>query len=108
MVNLRHPVTGLTKQAPTGYSWWTFFFGFFVSLRRGMTKETLAMILLFPVQPIPNIYYSFTINKAYATKLIEDGYVPCTELDQHKLREMGIEISFNFYQDIIKSEQVAS
>ena len=37
MIVLKHS-TGLIKECPTGYSWTTFFFGFFVPAFRGDLK----------------------------------------------------------------------
>ncbi|MCR9204942.1 MAG: hypothetical protein NXH75_10210 [Halobacteriovoraceae bacterium] len=89
-VNFKHPTSGLIKECPEGFSWTTFFFNGWVPLFRGMW--TAFAITLFS-GGLAGLYYMFTINKIYATDLMEKGYSPASDLDVDKLSRMGISIS---------------
>lgn len=70
-----NPHTGAKKDAPVGFSWTTFFFGFFVPLVRGDWKWALLMILLaIFTLGFAMIYSWFAYNKHYIKDLIGHGY----------------------------------
>ena len=83
-VNLKHPSTGLTKKGFYGFSWTTFFFGFFPALFRG---DFITFIGGFVIAAIIGIVtfgigmfvigfiWAFMYNKYYTRKLLEKGYV---------------------------------
>ena len=66
---------GLTKEAPVGFSWTTFFFGFFPALIRGDVKWTLIIFVCeFFTLGLAGIVFAFIYNRLYITSLIEIGY----------------------------------
>jgi len=67
--------SGLTKQAPVGFSWTTLFFGVFPALFRGDFKWTLIMLLaaLFTAG-LAWLVFPFIYNRLYITSMIEGGY----------------------------------
>ncbi|AQX55513.1 hypothetical protein [Priestia flexa] len=79
---------GITKSVKVGFSWTTFFFGFFPALFRGDLKWAAIMCIMAVVVGIftfgfgawiPGIIFSFVYNKIYIKELIEKGYGPADE-----------------------------
>ena len=73
----QHPETGLTREAPVGYSWTVLFFGFFVPIIRFVDALSIFQLIIYIVLIgagglglIFNIIGSFTYNKFYITRLI--------------------------------------
>lgn len=91
MIKLKNPQTGLSAEVPRGFSWTTFFFGFFVPLFRGLygyaAINFVAGLVTFGCS---NFFFCFVINKHHVKHLIEKGYTPCTPEDIKAIREMGI------------------
>lgn len=90
---------GVTKEVKIGFSWTTFFFGFFPALIRGDLKWATIMFvtaLLAGVFTlgfgawIPGIIFSFVYNKIYIKDLLEKGYRPVDEGTEEKLRDEDI------------------
>jgi hypothetical protein len=89
---------GLRKEVKVGFSWTTFFFGFFVPLFRGDLKWAAIMffgtILLGIATGIGGavlgIVMSFVYNKIYIKELIEKGWKPVGEEDRLLLEEKNI------------------
>ncbi|MCB9094712.1 MAG: hypothetical protein H6621_06550 [Halobacteriovoraceae bacterium] len=100
-VSLKHPSNGLIKKCPEGFSWTTFFFNMLVPLFRGQWSPAA---IIFLTGGFAGLYYMFTLNKIYATELLEKGYRPADEVDYNKLAKMGIEFSDN---NNSKNENVA-
>lgn len=70
-----HPLTGMVKEAPTGFSWTTLFFGIFPALFRGDVKWGLIMLLLaFLSLGLSWLIFPFIYNGLYLKGLIESGY----------------------------------
>ncbi|OXS57644.1 hypothetical protein B1A99_16440 [Cohnella sp. CIP 111063] len=97
-VQLRNAAGGL-KQAKLGFSWTTFFFGFFPALFRGDLKWAAIMFITacaFGVFTlgfgawVPGIIFSFIYNKMYIKELLEKGYRPADEHAQSALQTRGI------------------
>ena len=67
--------SSLTKEAPVGFSWTTFFLGFFPALLRGDFKWTAIMFFagLFTAG-ISWLVFPFIYNRLYITSMIESGY----------------------------------
>ena len=87
MINLKTDA-GLTKTVKLGFSWTTFFFGFFPALFRGDLKWAAIMFVMSLVVGVvtlgfgawvPGIIFSFVYNKIYIKELIEKGYSPADE-----------------------------
>jgi hypothetical protein len=79
---------GLTKEVKVGFSWTTFFFGFFPALFRGDLKWAAIMFIISAVIGgftagigafVSGIVFSFVYNKIYIKELIEKGYQPADE-----------------------------
>lgn len=97
-VRLKNAAGGV-KEVKVGFSWTTFFFGFFPALFRGDLKWaaimfiTSALIGIFTLgfgAWIPGIIFSFVYNKMYIKELLEKGYHPADDYAQESLRSKGI------------------
>nr|WGD75880.1 DUF2628 domain-containing protein [Bacillus subtilis] len=82
---------GLTKEVKVGFSWTTFFFGFFPALFRGDLKWVAIMFIISVALGsftlgiggwVSGIVFSFIYNKLYIKELIEKGYRPANEESQ--------------------------
>nr|WP_157336552.1 DUF2628 domain-containing protein [Paenibacillus lutrae] len=76
------------KEVKVGFSWTTFFFGFFPALFRGDLKWAAIMFLISLIlgaftigfgAAVSGIVFSFVYNKIYIKELIEKGYRPANE-----------------------------
>ena len=66
---------GLIRNCPTGFSWTTFFFGFFPALFRGDVKWALIMIVAAVCTwGISALVFPFIYNKRYIKSLLEKGF----------------------------------
>ena len=66
---------GLIKEAPVGFSWTTFFFGFFPALIRGDMKWAVVIFAAgFVTIGLSNFVFCFIYNRLYVQSLIETGY----------------------------------
>jgi hypothetical protein len=90
---------GVTKEVKVGFSWTTFFFGFFPALIRGDLKWAMIMFILSIAVGmftlgfgawIPGLIFSFVYNKIYIKELLEKGYAPLDGSDDTMLRSKGI------------------
>ncbi|MBT2756723.1 DUF2628 domain-containing protein [Mesobacillus foraminis] len=90
---------GVLKEVKIGFSWTTFFFGFFPALFRGDLKWAVIMFItgaLIGVFTlgfgawIPGIVFSFIYNKLYIKELLEKGYRPADAQTQSDLQANGI------------------
>jgi hypothetical protein len=97
-VRLKNAAGGL-KNAKLGFSWTTFFFGFFPALFRGDLKWAAIMFITSVVVGIftlgigawiPGIIFSFIYNNMYIKELLEKGYHPADEYTQSALQTKGI------------------
>ncbi len=86
-INFKHPASGFIKECPEGFSFTTLFFNGLVPLFRGMWGTFAIIFFTFG---FAGWYYMFTINKIYATSLLEKGFTPVSELDVTKLQRLGI------------------
>ncbi|ACB59756.1 MULTISPECIES: hypothetical protein [Exiguobacterium] len=91
--------SGLIKEVKAGFSWTTFFFGFFPAFFRGDIKWGLIQLIVGIVTTlltagfggwIVNIVFSFLYNKIYINDLIEKGYRPIDHSFQQALKQRGI------------------
>ncbi|WP_160033837.1 DUF2628 domain-containing protein [Paenibacillus sp. An7] len=90
---------GVTKDVKVGFSWTTFFFGFFPALFRGDLKWAAIMFILSVIFAsftlgigawICGIVFSFVYNKIYIKELLEKGYRPVNESDRAVLERNNI------------------
>ncbi len=81
----------LIKKGLVGFSWTTFFFGFFVPIIRGDARWAIVMVVaaLFTFG-LSNIVFAFIYNKQYTTRLLESGYEPADEYSRGILRSRGM------------------
>lgn len=74
-IKFEHPTTGKIKKAPVGFSWTTFFFGFFPALFRGDWKWGIIMLILLIITAgLAGFVFMFIYNKIYINGLIKAGY----------------------------------
>ena len=89
-ISFKHPTNGHIKECPEGFSWTTFFFNAWVPLLR---KQWGVFAITLFTGGLAGLYFMFTINKIFASHLLELGYSPATELDHDRLKSLGIQIS---------------
>ena len=67
--------SGVVKEAPVGFSWTTFFFGFFPALIRG---DWLWAVIIFAATfvtfGLAGIVFAFIYNRLYIQSLVEKGF----------------------------------
>lgn len=74
-IYFENPRTGQVKEAPVGFSWTVFFFGFFPPLFRGHWAGFAIIILASVVTfGLSNLVFMFIYNKMYIKHLISEGY----------------------------------
>ncbi len=70
-----NPKTGMMKEAPVGFSWTVFFFGFFPALFRSDWKWAAIMFIAALCSfGLSSLFFMFTYNKFYIKDLINAGY----------------------------------
>lgn len=83
-IALKHKETGLVKDGFYGFSWTTFFFGFFPALFRGdfitfiggfVISIIIAVVTMGFGAFFINLVWAFMYNKYYTRRLMERGYV---------------------------------
>ena len=98
-VTLEQPATHVIKQAKVGFSWTTFFFGFFPALFRGDFKW-FAIILLIDIFIAPftvgigdfiiGLVFAIIYNNIYIKDLLAKGWVPADDVSKNILISKGI------------------
>ncbi|MEK4518623.1 DUF2628 domain-containing protein [Paenibacillus sp. FSL H8-0122] len=90
---------GVVKEVKVGFSWTTFFFGFFPALFRGDLKWAVIMfitavaagIFTFGIGAwIPGFIFSFVYNKIFIKDMLDKGYRPSDQNAQYTLQSKGI------------------
>lgn len=72
---MENPNTGHIKEAPVGFSWTVFFFGFFPPMFRGDWKWAIIMFLLALITVgLSNLVFMFIYNKLYIKDLVGAGF----------------------------------
>ena len=75
-LSFRNPHNGKLREAPIGFSWTTFFFGFLPALLRGHWLASFVMLLIGIVTGgLAWLAFPFLYNKFYVKHLVKDGYV---------------------------------
>lgn len=72
---MENPKTGHIKEAPVGFSWTVFFFGFFPPLFRGDWKWAVIMFLLAMItMGLSGLVFMFIYNSLYIKDLVASGF----------------------------------
>ncbi|MGH8655103.1 MAG: hypothetical protein ACREYE_24345 [Gammaproteobacteria bacterium] len=75
-IHFQHPTTGQIREAPVGFSWTCFFFGFFPAFFRGDWKWGIIMLLIalitFGLSGFNDGYAAEDLPTIWANTLIED------------------------------------
>ena len=75
VVMLKNKDSGVVRKGLYGFSWTSFFWGFFVPLFRGDLKHTVVWFLAwFFTFGVSNIIQAFIYNKMYTKALMDRGY----------------------------------
>ena len=81
----------MVKRGFLGFSWTTFFFGFFVPLFRGDWLWLVIMLILGVMScGIANIILAFLYNKFYTSKLLENGWEAADDFSRNLLINKGL------------------
>lgn len=81
---------GMVKECKVGFSWTTFFFGFFPALFRGDWKWAgIQIVAALFTYGISILVFCFIYNKLYINGLLEKGYSPASEVDRNILISKG-------------------
>ena len=93
------------KEVKVGFSWTTFFFGFFPALFRGDFKwaviqfacQAVVSVLAYSINPnlselgwLVGIIFSFFYNQLYIKDLLAKGYTPASTSDETILGQKGL------------------
>jgi len=82
---------GIVKQRKVGFSWTTFFFGFFPAVFRGDWKWALIIgFTCFITFGFSSFVFCFIYNKLHIQDLLENGYMPADENSRAILVAKGI------------------
>lgn len=74
-IYFENPHTGQLKEAPVGFSWTVFFFGFFPALFRGhWAGFAILFIAAIVTFGLSGLVFMFIYNKMYVKHLISDGF----------------------------------
>ena len=91
-IQFENPNTGAIKEAPVGFSWTVFFFGFFPPLFRGDWKWAVIIFLLACItMTFSNLVFMFIYNKLYIKELIGSGY-KAKSIDSGNMQEASNKI----------------
>lgn len=100
-VNLLNQQTGQTKKAKVGFSWTTFFFGFFPAVFREDWKWAAIIFMIEVVVSLPTlgfgfsvigIIFSFFYNRLYINDLLKNGYEPADDYSKNCLRSKKYQV----------------
>lgn len=94
IINLVNPETNARKKAKLGFSWTTFFFGFFPAVFREDWKWAAIIFLVEMVVTVPTlgfgfsvvgIIFSFFYNRLYVNDLLAKGFRPEDDYSKNAL-----------------------
>ena len=91
-IYFKHPQSGAMKEAPVGFSWTTFFFGFFPALIRGDWKwGIIQFIVAMLTMGFSGLVFCFIYNKLYIKELIQQGF-QATKVNSGTIKDIGLKI----------------
>ena len=106
-IKLKNETTGQYKEAPVGFSWTTFFFGFFPALFRGDWKHALIMfVFAIPTMGIINLVYCFKYNKFYVHDLVGKGFKAVMTKEEAEFMSARVGVPLPILQPKETSHQV--
>jgi hypothetical protein len=74
---------GMVKECKVGFSWTTFFFGFFPALFRGDWKWAVIQLICGMITfNFSSLIFCFIYNKLYINDLLTKGFTPITDADK--------------------------
>ena len=93
-INLRNENTGATRQRKLGFSWTTFFFGFWPAIFRadwkwGLIQFALGIVTL----GLSGLVFMFIYNKLHIKDLLTNGFIPSDEFSTRALQNKGIAVA---------------
>jgi hypothetical protein len=75
IITLKHPETGVIKEAPVGFSWTMFFFGIFVpAIRNDWQWFFIVLAAAICTLGLSNMLFAFFYNRVYLRNLLEKAY----------------------------------
>ena len=91
LIKLKHKDTGAYKEAPLGFSWTSFFLGFWVPVFRGDIKWfIIGLIVSLLTFGVGYFLICFIYNKRYIIDLLEKGYIPVDDKSKRALIAKGL------------------
>ncbi len=91
LIKLKHKDTGVYKEAPLGFSWTTFFLGFWVPIFRGDLKWfIISLAITIFTFGLGYFLTCFIYNKRYVMDLLEKGYIPADDKSKRALLVKGM------------------
>lgn len=88
---LKNTQTGETKVVKVGFSWTTFFFGFWPAIFRGdWLWAVILFVLCWLTVGIAGIIMAFVYNQIYIKRLVEQGFRPADEESKQALASKNI------------------
>ena len=100
-ISLIDPKTKNVKKTKVGFSWTTFFFGFFPAVFREDWKWAAIMFVveMFVTAPtlgygffIPGLIFAFFYNRLYINDLLQKGYIPEDESSKRALSNRNFSV----------------
>ncbi len=91
IIKFKNNNTGIEIDCPTGFSWTSFLFGFFVPFFRNWYIEAaIWLVAAIFTSGLSWLVHPFIINKNYAKFLLKEGYTPVGPEDVESLKTLNV------------------